>query len=186
MTHTYQLTGMTCSGCEAKVKSSLLKLPDIISVEVSKENNSAAINMNKHIPIELLQEAIGGINSKYQISSTQHAEVTEQTKGWFETYKPILLIFGYILFVSTLVQFAEGSFSILKWMQCFMAGFFLVFSFFKMLNLSDFANSYAMYDIIAKYVKVWGYVYAFIELGLGLAYATNFEPGLSILPPLLL
>ena len=27
MTHTYQLTGMTCENCEAKVKSSLLTLP---------------------------------------------------------------------------------------------------------------------------------------------------------------
>jgi len=57
-----------------------------------------------------------------------------------------------------------------------MSGFFLVFSFFKMLDLAAFADSYAMYDIVAKKIKAWGYIYAFIELGLGLAYALNWQP----------
>ncbi len=64
-------------------------------------------------------------------------------------------------------------------MRYFMAGFFLVFSFFKMLNLKAFAQSYAMYDVVARRFPAWGYVYAFIELGLGLAYLTGFEPMLT-------
>ena len=61
-------------------------------------------------------------------------------------------------------------------MQYFMAGFFLVFSFFKMLNLKGFADSYKMYDVVAKAIPVWAYVYAFIELGLGIAYTINLSP----------
>ena len=61
-------------------------------------------------------------------------------------------------------------------MRYFMAGFFLVFSFFKLLNLKGFAESYVMYDVLAKQIPVWAYLYAFVELGLGIAYATNFEP----------
>ena len=61
-------------------------------------------------------------------------------------------------------------------MQNFMAGFFLVFSFFKLLDIHGFADSYSTYDIIAKKWKDWGYVYAFIELGLGLAYLLKFNP----------
>lgn len=60
-----------------------------------------------------------------------------------------------------------------------MAGFFLVFSFFKLLNLKGFAESYAMYDIIAKRWSGWGYVYAFIELLLGLAFLSGFNPLLT-------
>ena len=51
-----------------------------------------------------------------------------------------------------------------------MAGFFLVFSFFKILDLAGFANSYAMYDVIARRLPVYGFVYPAIELALGLAY----------------
>ncbi len=176
MTHIYQLTGMTCSGCEAKVKSKLLSMPDVTSVDVSKDTNTATISMDKHIRLDAFQEVIGGAASKYQISATQHNEAAEQAKSWVETYKPILLIFGYITASTLLIQSANGSFNVMQWMQHFMAGFFLIFSFFKLLNLTGFAESYAMYDVVAKQFKTWGFIYVFIELGLGLAYLTNFEP----------
>jgi hypothetical protein len=60
-------------------------------------------------------------------------------------------------------------------MQNFMAAFFLVFSFFKLLDIKGFAESYSTYDIIAKKWLGWGYVYAFIELGLGIAYLVKFN-----------
>ena len=47
--------------------------------------------------------------------------------------------------------------------------------FFKLLNLKGFAESYAMYDIVAKKWNGWGYVYAFIELGLGFAFLTGLN-----------
>ena len=67
----------------------------------------------------------------------------------------------------------------MRWMNHFMAGFFLVFSFFKLLNLKGFAVSYAMYDIVAKKWNGWGYVYIFVELALGLAFLTEFNPILT-------
>ena len=57
----------------------------------------------------------------------------------------------------------------------FMAGFFLTFSFFKLLNLKGFVESYSMYDIVAKKWNNWGYVYAFTELALGIAFLTGFN-----------
>ena len=174
MKHTYQVTGMTCSGCENTVKTALFKLPDVTAVEVSKDNNTATITMSKDISISNLQNAIGA-ESKYRITA-QHNEVVEPTKSWLETYKPILLIFFYITAIASLVQFVNHHFDVMQWMNIFMAGFFLTFSFFKMLDLKSFAESYAMYDVVAKRIPVWGYIYAFIELGLGIAYIINFNP----------
>ncbi|WP_306349586.1 heavy-metal-associated domain-containing protein [Flavobacterium sp. '19STA2R22 D10 B1'] len=176
MTHTYQLTGMTCTSCEAKVKTMLFNVQNITDVAVSKDENTATITMDKHVGISALQEALGGSESKYHISAIQHNEVAEQTKSWFATYKPIILIFTYITGITLLVQFTGHHFDFMQWMQHFMAGFFLVFSFFKLLNLSGFAESYAMYDIVAKQFKSWGYLYAIVELALGLAFLTGFEP----------
>ena len=176
MTHTYSLTGMTCGGCEMGVKSKLLKLPEITSVDLSKDTNSATISMTQHIAIHDLQEAIGGNNSKYQITTSHQNDTVEEVRSWFETYKPIILIFAYITGVSFLVQIGTTRFDNLLFMRYFMAGFFLVFSFFKLLNLKGFADSYAMYDVLAKRVPIWGYAYAFIELGLGLSYLVNFNP----------
>jgi hypothetical protein len=33
-----------------------------------------------------------------------------------------------------------------------------------------------MYDVVAKQIPVWGYLYSLIELGLGIAYLINFNP----------
>ena len=176
MTHTYKLTGMTCSSCEAKVKSALLTIENITNVIVSKDTETATITMDKHIALSDLQKVL---DNKYQISAINHNEIAEQTKSWFETYKPILLIFFYITLVTGLVQFTNHHFDIMQWMQHFMAGFFLVFSFFKLLNLKGFAESYVMYDVLAKQIPVWAYLYVFIELGLGIGYLINFNPILT-------
>lgn len=57
----------------------------------------------------------------------------------------------------------------------FMAGFFLVFSFFKLLDLRGFASSYAMYDLLAMRVRPWGFVYPFVELALGIMFLVRFQ-----------
>lgn len=173
MTLTYNVTGMTCGGCEAKVKSSLLMVPNVIEVEVSKDKQSATISMDKHISLSTFQNTL---DKKYSITANEHSEITEQSTSWFLTYKPILLIFGYISAISIIAATHQNTFNWMHAMNVFMAGFFLTFSFFKMLDLKGFAESYSMYDIVAKKLKSWGYVYAFIELALGFAYATNFQP----------
>lgn len=173
MTHTYKVTGMTCGGCEAKVKSNLLKVPSVTEVEVSKDKQTATISMDKHIALSTLKNSL---DKRYSITAIEHNETAEQAKSWFSTYKPILLIFGYITTVSIIAATHQNTFHWMQAMNVFMAGFFLTFSFFKMLDLKGFVESYSMYDIVAKNLKAWGYVYAFIELALGIAYATNFEP----------
>lgn len=148
-------------------------LPNITEVEVSKERQTATITMDKHISLSTLQSAL---DKKYTIQASGHNETAEQAKNWFSTYKPILLIFTYILVISVIVAFKNNSFDWMAGMNCFMAGFFLTFSFFKMLDLKAFTESYTMYDVIAKRIQSWGYLYAFVELGLGIAYATGWMP----------
>ena len=173
MVHKYQITGMTCSSCEAKVKSALLMVDNVTHVEVSLQDHSTTITMDKHVPLKELQKAL---DPKYQIIALEHNEMTEQTKSWFETYKPILLIFFYITLTTVLIQINNQHFDLMQWMRHFMAAFFLVFSFFKLLNLKGFAESYAMYDILARRFPSWAYIYAFIELALGIGYMIDFNP----------
>lgn len=170
---------MTCSGCEATVKSNLLKLPDVESVEVSKDTGTATISMSKHIALEDLQNAIG-VNSQYRISTdsgqspVDSSQLTIVNHKWIDTYKPLFVLFSLILIVSFLASFTNFINYIL-WMRYFMAGFFLCFSYFKLINLKGFADSYSMYDIVAKRIKTWGFIYPFAELALGIAYVINFS-----------
>jgi copper chaperone CopZ/uncharacterized membrane protein YphA (DoxX/SURF4 family) len=182
MTKTYQLTGMTCVACEYKVRHVLAQVPKVINVEVSKESNTAILEIESDVELGQLQAALEAASDKYNISEIKAKAVhmsKAEAKTWLETYKPILLIFAYIIIVTLLIQYYKGRFEFMEWMRHFMAGFFLVFSFFKLLNLKGFADSYQMYDVIAKKIPTWAYVYVFLELGLGIANLINFNPILT-------
>ena len=47
-------------------------------------------------------------------------------------------------------------------MRFFMAGFFLVFSFFKLLDINAFADAYSRYDLLAMRWRGWGLIYPFV------------------------
>lgn len=71
---------MTCSGCEAKVKNELSNVENVTEAEVSKENKRAIITMTKHVELDVLQNALGGKDCKYQISlSDSQSQITPKT-----------------------------------------------------------------------------------------------------------
>ena len=95
------------------------------------------------------------------------------------SYKPLVLIVVYLLGTTLLLEYGSGMFLMKTWMANFMAGFFLVFSFFKMLDIAAFARAYQSYDLIAAKAKGYGYVFPFIELGLGIAYLLYYDNELT-------
>ncbi len=145
--------------------------------EIELKNNTATLTVEKEIAIDELRRLFEA-HPKYTITFSNSNE-DKQNKHVFTTYKPLLLIFLFIAATTAIVSIDNGKIDVMLWMQYFMAGFFIVFSFFKFLNLTGFAESYAMYDILAKRVKVYGLVYPFIELILGVAYLTGFEPTIT-------
>ncbi|MGI0062848.1 MAG: MauE/DoxX family redox-associated membrane protein [Nitrosotalea sp.] len=97
------------------------------------------------------------------------------------SYLPLFVIIGLIILVTVVLALRALLMESFQWsvvMSNFMAGFFLVFSGFKLLDLKGFAQGYSMYDLLAKKWFSYGYVYPFIELILGLCYAAKFAPPL--------
>ncbi|MBE7173620.1 MAG: cation transporter [Williamsia sp.] len=180
MTHTYNINGLTCKGCVAKAKSALLTIGDITDAEVQLEAPQATLGMLRHVPVQTLQQALHKAGN-YTIQEAdggmhQGHQTAAPTQSWLATYKPILLVFAFILGTTLLIEAARGRFMWMEWMGNFMAGFFLVFSFFKLLNLAGFAQSYSAYDVVARKWRGWGYVYPFVELGFGIAYLLHWAP----------
>jgi copper chaperone CopZ len=178
MKHTYQITGMSCQSCVGKIKDELLRLPDITHVEISLENGTAEIEMTQHVSTETMQAAISkaGIYTITMQGHTAEHAMEHGRKNWLVTYKPLLLVVGFIVLISTITSVSNGTIDWMRWMNYFMAGFFLGFSFFKFLDLKGFATSYSSYDLVAVKWQGYGYIYPFIELLLGIAYITHWEP----------
>lgn len=93
------------------------------------------------------------------------------------SYYPLLLILLFLLGGTALLEVgAGGEFNTMRAMRHFMAGFFLVFGFFKLLNVPAFAEAYRGYDVVAKLWPGWGFVYPFVEVLLGVGYLANVWP----------
>lgn len=175
---------MTCSGCQTTVQDALSTIAGVTAIQIDLKNGEVLISMMHHIDIAIFQAVLGPY-PKYSIQEKEiqadQADIPLPSlqKSWIQTYKPLLLVFAFITGISCLTSFANNHFIGQLWMNHFMAGFFIVFSFFKFLDIRAFADSYAMYDVIAKQWKGYGYLYPFIELLLGIAYLTAFNPILT-------
>ena len=191
-TSTFALTGLHCNACVGRVTKSLEPLA--VSVAVSLQPMQVVLT-DATADFETLQTAVAAAG-KYvlvpnsQANSLNANELPAHTApklgvidsaqpSWLATYSPLLLILAYILGGSVLAQIGVaglGSVTLMETMRYFMAGFFLVFSFFKLLDVQAFADAYSGYDLLAKRWRGWALLYPFVELGLGVAYLTNVNP----------
>lgn len=105
--------------------------------------------------------------------SLEHQHHTEPKSTPKEYAKFALVILGIFL-LAYIIAINFGGLSLGNYLRMFMGSFFLAFGLFKLLDLKGFAVSYMGYDIIARRLSWYGYLYPFIELALALGYFTNW------------
>ena len=184
MTQTINVSGMTCEACEYKIQHVLSQIPAVSSVVANHAKNQAELETSELISGEKLKEILKP-HTKYALIANPDlsVEVNNQsleTQSWTSQYYPLFLIAGFITAVSFLTSFNLGMyemkhFELRMFLHNFMTGFFLVFSFFKLLNVKAFAESFQMYDLLAAKIPVYGKIYPFIELTLGVLCLIHFQ-----------
>ncbi len=185
MKHTYIVTGMTCNGCRTSVEDKLKALPEVENASINIETSEAIIEMSTHVSTEKLQSALF---DKYSISeknifNTTSESITEE-KSDFQQLFPLFLIFGYIIIASILLN--KDPRNINGFMLDFMGLFYVVFSFFKLLDLKGFPKSFKMYDPLAKVIPLYGWVYPFIEVTLGIMFLMRIEIPMALVITLII
>jgi len=187
MIHTYTVTGMTCNGCKTSVEGKLNALEYIKNATVSLEKSEASIEMSQHISLETLQKALP---SKYTITEIKErnvfepSSIQEEQKSDFQQLFPLFLIFIFIIGASILLNYKPWDAN--GFMLDFMGLFYVVFSFFKFLDLKGFPESFKMYDPVAKVVPVYGWLYPFIELALGLLFLMRIQISMALVITLII
>jgi copper chaperone CopZ len=184
MKHTYSVTGMTCNGCRAGVESKLGAVHGVNAVSVNLEKGQAEIEMENHIPIEVLQKALP---EKYTIAEAKMPVFNEmdiEEKSEWQQLFPLFLILGYITIAAVLLN--RNPWNADGFMLDFMGIFFIVFSFFKMLDLKGFPDSFRMYDPLAKKIPVYAAIYPFVETALGLMFLLRFEIGMALVATIII
>jgi copper chaperone CopZ len=173
---TYSITGMTCGNCAAKIQKRLGDHPDIQSAHVSLQPPQAVVESSRGLPPEELNRWLEPLGH-YRVSGNSVVpSYPALPPPSATTYKPLLIVLGYLTAVTAGTLVAAGGWDWMMAMRIFMGGFFIAFSFFKMLDLRGFSDAYRGYDVVAKAWPGYGFVYPFIELGLGIVYIANVAP----------
>ena len=173
MKTTHPLEGMSCGSCVTKITHRLLEHPAIIAAEVTLQPPQATITSQKALSDDELNTWLQPLGH-YRVQSS--AAEPSLPAADATTYRPLILLLIYLLAVTAAAMVAGGGWSTPLAMRLFMGGFFIAFSFFKLLDPRGFADAYRGYDLVARKWPAYGLIYPFIELGLGLAYLANVAP----------
>jgi copper chaperone CopZ len=159
---------MHCAGCVTTIDRALTQVSGVRSVKVNLSDKSAAIGGD--VSAELLIDAVSKTGYKAILKYSEepsHQHSKESPPSDLMQLYPLFLIFFYITMATLLMN--QPEFSILGLMYDFMGLFYIIFSFFKFLDYKNFPQTFSMYDPIAKAIPAYGWIYPFIETGLGLA-----------------
>lgn len=170
----YEIHGMSCNSCVQKVKTALAE--NGIQADVTLKPPRLIVQQTHTVSLAKLNEVIGSAGHYHVTEIAEEAmqigmqDTSKSWCAWFKTYYPLLLIVTMISVVSL-----RGADTVHDWMLHFMAGFFLVFGFFKLLDIRGFRDAYSSYDLLAKKWYAYGFIYPFLELALGFAFLFRFE-----------
>lgn len=184
MNTTLAITGMHCGACVKRLTDAFSKVPGVTHAHVTLAPPEAHLTTDGGVPLSALQSAAKGAGA-YDVTEAAapppqapgtptHAEHAEAGQKRPSLY-PLILIVSYIAGTVLLAAWARGAWDWHALMLDFMAGFFLVFSFFKLLDLRGFADAYQSYDILARRSRAYALAYPFLELALGIGYLLRWQ-----------
>lgn len=162
----FHISGMTCSSCEQSIVDAAKQLRGVTNAEANHKNGTLLIWADTKLSTATVSVALP---KKYALLEDA---MLLPSKG--KQLYPLFLIFGFI--VGTLLLIHIESFDRTVMMHDFMAMFFMVFSFFKLLDLSGFQTMFKTYDPLAAAWPIYGWIYPFIEVALGICYLIDFVP----------
>lgn len=174
MKQSLYITGMHCKKCKVKIIESLLTLPDIQSVRIDVESGRAVLTVSSYIEKTVLREKIGAAGN--YIYSDNSPSLFGILIKKIRKYRPILIVLTGITLFTLIRQTFLPIWNLHDAIHDFMAGFFLIFGGFKIINWKKFTQGFRSYDPCAMRSKWYAYIYPVIEIVLGLAYAFRFQP----------
>jgi len=184
MNTTLTITGMHCGACVKRLTDAFSTVPGVSSANVTLSPPQAHLTTTDAVPLAALEAAARGAGN-YTVReapttpalSPMPSPLPPEPEPKPSLY-PLVLIVSYIGGTVLLAGLARADWGVPDWhalMLDFMAGFFLVFSFFKLLDLRGFADAYQSYDILARRSRAYALAYPLLELALGVGYLLRWQ-----------
>ena len=176
-----QISGMTCEGCRSSVEDKLSTLDGVDKVHVDLTRGQAVIYSKNPVSLSLIKETLPpkySLINEEDVNLDTHDDITIKASK-IQQLKPLFIILGYIFIASILLNYKNWNLT--NAMLDFMGLFYIIFSFFKILDIKGFSMSFRMYDPLAKQAPIYGYIYPFIEVLLGMMFLIRFEVNIALI-----
>lgn len=169
-----QVEGMHCSACHEKI-TRVLENAGAHILEIDPQNRFFILQAPSEFSLDearaLLWQA--GPYRPIDLIPVSYKKSSSHAAGSPLPDYPILVAALSLIAVTsfiTALEMERGKVSLMHWMHAFMAGFFLVFGFLKMMDIKGFARSFSRYDLVAARLPWYGFAYPFLEMMAGWLY----------------
>jgi len=162
MKKTYLIQNVTCAKCVASINEILspavdsfqiVQSPGLLTYEGQTEVTAASIN-------QLLQ------HTKYRVAEANRVDVLV---SYLRLFRPLIIMASLVIVFATFHWWLYN-YDYHVAMETFMAGYFLLFGGLKVANWKNFPASYRKYDLLAKEIPGFAWLYPALEVGLGFLY----------------
>mgnify|MGYP001227216394 CR=1 FL=1 len=164
------IEGMTCEGCAASVEHAIAQLPNVNRVSANFKTGAVEVHYQQYFDVNEIKAVLP---PKYALVE----DITTAASKAKQLF-PLGLIFVFLIGGTTIIHFPI--FETQAVLLDFMGLFFVVFSFFKFIDLNGFQDSFSRYDPLASSLPFYGWVYPFIELALGVLFLMQWEVQLAL------
>ena len=164
------IEGMTCLACASYIEKVIAQLPAVESVSANPKTGVVTVLQQSPVHPDEIKAVLPPKYALVDNPSTAHSK--------FKQLFPLGLIFLFLIGGTTIIHYPI--FQTQAVLPDFMGLFFIVFSFFKFLDLKGFQQSFRRYDPLSKSLPFYGWVYPFIELTLGVLFLMRWEVQLAL------
>ena len=164
------IEGMTCEGCVASVEHAIKQLPNVNDVSANLKSGTVEVHYQQYFDVNEIEAVLP---PKYALVE----DITTAPSKAKQLY-PLGLIFLFLIGGTLIIHYP--TFVIRDVLPDFMGLFFVIFSFFKYLDLRGFQISFRRYDPLAKAIPFYAWLYPFLELSLGVLFLMRLELQLAL------
>ncbi|APZ96449.1 MauE/DoxX family redox-associated membrane protein [Fuerstiella marisgermanici] len=178
-------TSMKCQSCLSKVEPVLESDTSIHdwTADLADPRKPITLTVADDVDAEHVVRLVNSVGIDATPASTTAdavAQTSEDRKPSSEedsfrlsNYRPLLLVVAYVVGGTVFAESLLPGWNWSRAMTWFMGFFFVAFAFFKLLDISKFADAFSTYDIVAKRSRVYGLSYPWIELSLGIVFLSQ-------------
>ncbi|MEJ6664156.1 MAG: cation transporter [Flavobacteriaceae bacterium] len=173
MIQRFMVQGMTCNGCLNKVKKAVESIEGVSAVVIDLASGRLSFASNTPMSLSQIKEVVP---DDYPVLA--HDAQTMPPNKWRQL-RPLFLIFAFLFGTVFLIHASQWNSA--EAMLDAMAGFFLIFSFFKLLDVPGFVQAFRNYDPLAKRLAFYAWIYPFIELLLAVVLLLRFNVAIALI-----